>query len=248
MDAPKVTPAQLDAFVKSESFTLLPNGRTLVCQLELMNGFTVEGQSACVDARNFDMEMGKGIARKNAKEKMWPLLGFQLADKLHAMRDVRAPEGGIAVYGNAQTYLGTKAVHAVPMNRLAYNQLRGWELPADENGMDEGYLVQYADGGDPNLAGFTGYVSWSPKAIFEKAYQTLDYVAPVKDYKERVVDETKELIERHQKLAGFLQNMNEVAATLDPEEIADLQEQKTAMEAYLTVLTRRLNRMRTQGN
>lgn len=68
-------------------------------------------------------------------------------------------------------YLGTKLIAATPMTRLAYNQLRGWALPADENGDDEGYLVEYQDGGKPNMAGYEGYVSWSPKEQFEKAYR-----------------------------------------------------------------------------
>lgn len=70
-------------------------------------------------------------------------------------------------------YIGTKIINAKPMNRLAYNQFRGWELPADEDGSDDGYLVEYTDGGKANVAGYTGYVSWSPKDVFERAYRPL---------------------------------------------------------------------------
>ena len=42
-------------------------------------------------------------------------------------------------------YEGTKLVQATPMNRLEYNQYRGWDLPAYENGADEGFLVEYLD-------------------------------------------------------------------------------------------------------
>jgi hypothetical protein len=73
-----------------------------------------------------------------------------------------------------QTYYGTKRIQARPMNRLDYNLYRGWELPSDENGEDEGYLVEYLDGGKPNVVGHQGYVSWSPKEQFEKAYQPLN--------------------------------------------------------------------------
>lgn len=73
-----------------------------------------------------------------------------------------------------QNYYGTKQVAAKPMNRLEYNEFRGWELPSNENGADEGYLVEYLDGGKPNVEGFAGYVSWSPKEHFEAAYQPLD--------------------------------------------------------------------------
>lgn len=69
------------------------------------------------------------------------------------------------------SYIGTKVINAMPMNRLAYNQFRGWELPADEDGADEGYLVEYVDGGKANTTEFAGYVSWSPKEVFERAYR-----------------------------------------------------------------------------
>ncbi|GAN86235.1 hypothetical protein [Komagataeibacter intermedius] len=77
--------------------------------------------------------------------------------------------GRIAEMGG-RTFVGTKIIHATPMNRREYNTLRGWELPADENGDDAGYLVQYADQDHTNLPGFTGYISWSPADVFNAAY------------------------------------------------------------------------------
>ena len=68
-------------------------------------------------------------------------------------------------------YVGIKFVRAKPMTRLAYYQLRGWTLPEDENGDDQGYLVEYLDGGKPNLQGYEGYVSWTPKEQFDNAYR-----------------------------------------------------------------------------
>lgn len=70
-----------------------------------------------------------------------------------------------------KTYIGTKLVKMTPMNRADYNTYRGWQLPADEDGADEGYLVEYMDGGKPNVAGHEGYVSWSPKEQAEAAYR-----------------------------------------------------------------------------
>lgn len=69
------------------------------------------------------------------------------------------------------TYIGTKVISATPMTRAHYNEYRGWQLPADENGADEGYLVEYQDGGKPNHPLHAGYISWSPKEQFEKAYR-----------------------------------------------------------------------------
>ena len=69
------------------------------------------------------------------------------------------------------TYIGTKLINAKPMTRAAYNALRGWELPADENGDDDGYLVEYVDGGKSNHPDYDGYISWSPADVFERAYR-----------------------------------------------------------------------------
>ncbi|MEY9718805.1 DUF2829 domain-containing protein [Sinorhizobium fredii] len=71
-------------------------------------------------------------------------------------------------------YYGTKRIAALLMTRLAYNEYRGWNLPSDENGADEGYLVEYQDGGAGNHPDHTGYISWSPKAQFEAAYQPIN--------------------------------------------------------------------------
>ena len=68
-------------------------------------------------------------------------------------------------------YIGCKTVKAVPMTRAEYNIFRGWTLPADEVGSDEGYLVEYLDGGKPNVPSHNGYVSWSPKQQFDAAYR-----------------------------------------------------------------------------
>lgn len=59
-------------------------GLLTFCVLVLRNGFTVTGESACASPENFDKGIGRTIARQNAVNKIWPLLGFRLRDKLHA--------------------------------------------------------------------------------------------------------------------------------------------------------------------
>ena len=71
-------------------------------------------------------------------------------------------------------YIGTKTINAKPMSRQAYNNLRGWVVPADEDPADDGYLVEYIDGGQANHPDFDGYISWSPKDVFERAYRRSD--------------------------------------------------------------------------
>ena len=71
-------------------------------------------------------------------------------------------------------YIGTKVISSVPMTRAEYNEYRGWQLPANEDGTDAGYLVEYQDGGKPNDDRHTGYISWSPKAQHDAAYRPCD--------------------------------------------------------------------------
>lgn len=73
-----------------------------------------------------------------------------------------------------QLFIGTKLLHAKPMTLGEYNLLRDWIIPADEDPRAEGYLVEYADGGPPNHPDFAGYISWSPKEVFEESYQSVD--------------------------------------------------------------------------
>ena len=100
-----------------------------------------------------------------------------------------------------KTYEGTKRVHAHPMNRGEYNAYRGWEVPADENPADDGYLVEYLDGGKSNHAAHAGYISWSPKDVFERAYcevgQGLSFGDALKAAKTEVADKGIVLEQRY---------------------------------------------------
>jgi hypothetical protein len=53
------------------------------CVLVLKNGFTVTGESACASPENFDAEVGRKIALENAKQKIWPLMGYALKQELY---------------------------------------------------------------------------------------------------------------------------------------------------------------------
>jgi hypothetical protein len=80
--APRVTPDMLDDEIASEQFHVFTGSCLTVCALTLQNGFVVTGESACASPANFDAEIGRTIARRNAREKLWPLLGFRLRDQL----------------------------------------------------------------------------------------------------------------------------------------------------------------------
>lgn len=70
-----------------------------------------------------------------------------------------------------KSFIGTKMILARPMGRGEYNVYRGWGIPKYENPSDEGYLVEYVDGGQANHHKHPGYISWSPKDVFERAYR-----------------------------------------------------------------------------
>ena len=66
------------------------------------------------------------------------------------------------------------------MTRGEYNEYRGWATPEGEDPQDAGYLVEYQDGGKANDSRHTGYISWSPKDVFERSYQKVPAPEPIR--------------------------------------------------------------------
>lgn len=62
--------------------------RLTFCVLVLRNGFTVTGESACVSPNNFDAEIGRKVARDNAVQKLWPLMGYSLMETLSVLDEI----------------------------------------------------------------------------------------------------------------------------------------------------------------
>lgn len=99
LNAPRITPTDLQANIFSEHYFTAASGvvgaggivhsdddglRCLTfCVLVLQNGFTVTGESACASPENFNVEIGRKIARQNAEQKIWPLMGYELKQRLH---------------------------------------------------------------------------------------------------------------------------------------------------------------------
>ena len=84
LTAPRVTPEQIESVIVSEQYHVFEGTTFTSCLLTLKNGFTVHGESACASPENFDPELGRKIARDNAKNKIWMLEGYLLRDKLHS--------------------------------------------------------------------------------------------------------------------------------------------------------------------
>lgn len=79
--APRVTLASIKDKIAKREFHRLTDVLT-VCVLTLVNGFTVTGESACASPENFDEDIGNKIAEENAIQKIWPLEGYLLKQRL----------------------------------------------------------------------------------------------------------------------------------------------------------------------
>ena len=84
LNAPRLTPDLIDKAIKEEDYHVFEKTCLTVCCLTLRNGFTVTGESACASPENFDAEIGRKIARENARNKIWMLEGYLLKEKLAA--------------------------------------------------------------------------------------------------------------------------------------------------------------------
>lgn len=96
--APRITPKDIENNIAYETYFTAADGakegdgdpgpeelsRLTFCVLVLSNGFTVTGESACASPENFNAKIGQKIARENALQKIWPLMGYELRSKLAA--------------------------------------------------------------------------------------------------------------------------------------------------------------------
>jgi hypothetical protein len=79
----KVTIEQIESKIKGETYLVLPDGKSTLCILDLENGYTIKGLSACVDPKEFNLELGRKYAREEAVRQIWPLEGYLLAEKMY---------------------------------------------------------------------------------------------------------------------------------------------------------------------
>jgi hypothetical protein len=129
-------------------------------------------------------------------------------------------------------FIGTKSVLATTMTRGEYNEYRGWTIPENEDPTEQGYLVEYVDGGKPNDDRHKGYISWSPRDVFEQSYHQ------AQTPQDRVRLEQRDLYDKLDKLENFLDKGQ--PDFIDDEQWALLKEQQMHMDAYNDVLTKRI--------
>ncbi len=117
-----------------------------------------------------------------------------------------------------QHYIGSKIIEA-------------W--PAQKEGAD-GYSVKYSD----------GYISWSPKDVFDAAYIPLGHIGHLPPHVQRMVGELEQLNDKISKLGKF--QGTDVYASLSADERADLDAQGKCMIGYWNALLSRVNRARAE--
>jgi hypothetical protein len=82
LNAPRLNPQHIDNTIAGEQYHVFEGTTLTVCCLTLRNGFTVTGESAAASPENFDVEIGRKIARQSAREKIWALEGYLLKQSL----------------------------------------------------------------------------------------------------------------------------------------------------------------------
>lgn len=83
LNAPRIAAGDLDSKITGEQYHVFPGTTVTVCCLTLENGYSVIGQSAAVSTANFDAEIGRKVARADARDKIWALEGYLLRERLY---------------------------------------------------------------------------------------------------------------------------------------------------------------------
>jgi len=81
--APRLTPIDIDEVILTSQFHVFPETTLTVCALTLRNGFVITGTAAAASIENFDQEIGRKIARDNARAKIWELEGYLLKEQIY---------------------------------------------------------------------------------------------------------------------------------------------------------------------
>lgn len=79
----RVTPDQIKELLDTaETQEAVFWDKEVVVSYKLLSGFTVLGRGACVDPANFNIEIGRQVAREQAEDQLWQLEGYLLQNRL----------------------------------------------------------------------------------------------------------------------------------------------------------------------
>lgn len=77
----RITERKITERITEVKYFLVKGTTMTLCIITLENGFSVSGQSACVDTKLFNKEIGQSLAYKNAFEQLWRLEAYLMAEE-----------------------------------------------------------------------------------------------------------------------------------------------------------------------
>jgi hypothetical protein len=86
----KLTREDITNAISNEHYFQIEGTTLTICVLTLHNGFTVTGESSCIDPVNFNYKIGKEIAYDNAEAKVWMLEGYLLKNRIWYEENMQA--------------------------------------------------------------------------------------------------------------------------------------------------------------
>jgi hypothetical protein len=78
----KLTIEHLNSLIKDEKYYRFDGTTLMICALTLKNGFTQLGRSACIDEKEFNEQIGKELAKKDAISHLWALEGYRVLSEI----------------------------------------------------------------------------------------------------------------------------------------------------------------------
>lgn len=178
LTAPRLTPEAIDAVIAKEEFYVFENSCLTICCLTLANGFTVSGESACASPENFDAEIGRKIAKENARNKIWMLEGYLLKQRLATGEGVNCLKAAIdtPVHNNKTglpKWRSIKTVYGAKIEDMLISPGGGaCTLSFEGDVRVITVSMAYINKHTPKIGGYyvlyeNGYESWSPADAFE---------------------------------------------------------------------------------
>lgn len=104
--APRSTPGEIESLIAGIQYVLLPDRRSTLCCIALVNGYTVHGISSVVNAENYDQEVGRITSYKKAYQALKDVCGVLLAEKRYQADQAKKIEAGQGLNQYFEHYTG----------------------------------------------------------------------------------------------------------------------------------------------
>lgn len=81
----KITKDGIKSRIARADYFVIPGTTTTICNITMLNGFSVSGESNCVDTVPFDEAIGRDRAYRKALGKLWALEAYAAAEVAYIM-------------------------------------------------------------------------------------------------------------------------------------------------------------------